>query len=85
MTRDDLPKVTAPLLVFRSVDDHVVSRSRLSSSSSEVVADVTERVLDNSYHVATLDNDAPQIFAESAEFASRCSSRCRSRRCALTD
>ena len=33
--------------------------------------DVTERVLDDSYHVATLDNDAPQIFAESAEFIAR--------------
>ena len=25
-------------------------------------------MLDNSYHVATLDNDAPQIFAGSIEF-----------------
>jgi glycerol-3-phosphate dehydrogenase len=30
--------------------------------------DVTERVLHDSYHVATLDNDAPTIFAESADF-----------------
>jgi carboxylesterase len=29
---------------------------------------VTERVLHESYHVATLDNDAPAIFAESTDF-----------------
>jgi len=69
VVRGDLPRVTAPLLLFRSVEDHVVE-----PLSSELVLqrvssrDVTERVLDNSYHVATLDNDAPGIFAESAEF-----------------
>jgi carboxylesterase len=65
----DLPKVTAPNLYFRSAEDHVVDgasqpiiTSRISSS------EVTERPLPASYHVATLDNDAPQIFEESAEF-----------------
>jgi carboxylesterase len=33
--------------------------------------DVTERVLENSYHVATLDNDAPTIFEESVHFIRR--------------
>ena len=70
--REDLPKVTAPLLLFRSVDDHVVdpssSRIILGSVSSR---DVTERLLANSYHVATLDNDASQVFEESAEFVAR--------------
>jgi carboxylesterase len=28
-------------------------------------------VLDDSYHVATLDNDAERIFTESAEFVAR--------------
>ena len=70
--REDLPKVTPPLLLFRSVDDHVVdpssSRIILGSVSSR---DVTERLLANSYHVATLDNDASQVFEESAEFVAR--------------
>ncbi len=30
--------------------------------------DVTERILDDSFHVATLDNDAELIFTESAHF-----------------
>ena len=34
-------------------------------------ARVIERTLPESYHVATLDNDAPQIFEESAEFVAK--------------
>ena len=33
--------------------------------------DVTEVLLEDTYHVATLDNDAPRIFAESADFIER--------------
>src|SRR4051812_2656519 len=73
--REDLPRVTAPTLLFRSADDHVVDPSSariiLGSVSSR---DVAETVLHNSYHVATLDNDAPQIFEESAAFIKRVTS-----------
>jgi carboxylesterase len=72
LTRRDLHKVAAPLLVFRSAVDHVVeplsTKLILEGVSS---TDITERILDDSYHVATLDNDAPTIFAESAAFAKR--------------
>ncbi len=68
----DLPRVTQPLLMFRSSVDHVVppssGRHVMGSVSSR---DLTERILDNSYHVATLDNDAPMIFSESAQFVRR--------------
>ena len=74
LTRDDLAKVTQPVLLFRSVTDHVVeassSRRVLQGISSR---DVTETLLENSYHVATLDNDAPRIFADTAAFATRVS------------
>jgi carboxylesterase len=70
--REDLPKVTAPLLLFRSADDHVVDPSSGRIIMDNVSSrDATERVLTNSYHVATLDNDAPQIFEESADFIRR--------------
>jgi carboxylesterase len=72
----DLPKITCPVLFFRSVEDHVVdpssSRIILGALSSR---DVTERMLEDSYHVATLDNDAPAIFTESAEFVRRVTAR----------
>ncbi len=70
--RADLPKVTQPVLLFRSVEDHVVDPSSariiLGSVSSR---DTEERLLQDSYHVATLDNDAPRIFAESADFIAK--------------
>lgn len=65
----NLPRVTQPVLLFKSVTDHVVDASsarligeRISSS------EFTVRPLERSFHVATLDYDAPDIFAESAEF-----------------
>ncbi len=67
-----LPRITQPLHVFRSSEDHTAdpgSHDLLMKSVSS--RDVTERVLENSYHVATLDNDAPVIFEESAEFVRR--------------
>ena len=68
----DLNLVTQPVLYFRSNEDHVID----VSSSPTVLhgvssASVEERTLTNSYHVATLDNDAERIFTESAEFVAR--------------
>lgn len=69
VTRADLAKVTAPLLIFRSFEDHVVEPLSTHVITQQVSSrDVTERILDDSYHVATLDNDAVRIFVESAEF-----------------
>jgi esterase/lipase len=68
-TRADLAKVTAPVLVYRSRVDHVVeavsTRVLLDGVAS---TDTTEVVLEDSYHVATLDNDAPTIFAGSVSW-----------------
>jgi carboxylesterase len=58
--------------VYRSVEDHVVEPLSAQLITQRVSsADVTERVLDDSYHVATLDNDAPEIFRSSVEFIAR--------------
>ncbi len=73
--RGDLPKVTQPIVHFRSAEDHVVDPSSSQIIASKVSSrDVTERILENSYHVATLDNDAPAIFEESVEFIRRVTS-----------
>lgn len=72
--RPRLAEVTQPLLMFRSREDHVVDPSSgriiMSTVSSRILE---ERVLEESYHVATLDNDAPTIFADSVEFIRRLS------------
>ena len=69
VVRAELPKVTAPALVLRSRVDHTVepvnSQMVLDAISS---TDVTDIVLERSYHVATLDYDAELIFEASAEF-----------------
>jgi carboxylesterase len=67
--RADLSEVVAPVLVYRSVDDHVVE----AVNTETVLAGVSsaykeERLLRHSYHVATLDNDAEEIFAGSLDF-----------------
>ena len=70
--RDDLPKVTQPLLMFLSTEDHVADASSARVIRAAVSSrDLGERMLENSYHVATLDNDAPIIFEESAQFIRR--------------
>ena len=67
--RNELGKVNAPLLIFRATDDHVVDATSLGLIQAAVSSKVTEYVtLENSYHVATLDHDAPQIFERSATF-----------------
>ena len=72
--RADLPRVTCPILLFRSTEDHVVDSSSGRAIRGAVSSvDVHEELLENSYHVATLDNDAPHIFADSLAFVQRVS------------
>lgn len=65
----DLARISCPVLVYRSAVDHVVEpvsgRLLLSGLAG---GQVEERVLENSYHVATLDHDAPTIFDGSLQF-----------------
>lgn len=74
VARAGLPQVTQPLLLLHSRVDHVVHPSNsavvLGSVSS---TDVTEKVLERSFHVATLDHDAERIFEESYAFVERLS------------
>jgi carboxylesterase len=68
----ELPRVDQPLLVFTSRVDHVVHPSNSELVLARTASrDVTHRVLERSYHVATLDHDAPGIFAGTAEFVER--------------
>ncbi len=67
-----LPQVTAPTLVFRSTVDHVVPDTSLDMLKERIGSRELQVVpLENSYHVATMDNDAPLIFSQSADFFRR--------------
>lgn len=69
VTVRDLGQVRAPVLLFRSRVDHV-----LDPLSAELLlrgavnTDVREVVLEDSWHVATLDHDAPTIHDGSVGF-----------------
>ena len=70
--REALPRITAPLLYFRSAEDHVVSdRSHQIVLGAVSSRDTTLHVLRDSYHVATLDHDAPLIHQASSTFVER--------------
>lgn len=68
-TRADLAKVTQPLLYLHSTEDHVVDDLSATLILNGVSSKVAEYVrLRNSYHVATIDHDAPLIFDTSLTF-----------------
>jgi carboxylesterase len=66
-TAAQLGEVTQPLLVFRSTVDHVVGPASMRVLMAALPG-AQVRPLANSYHVATLDNDAPEIFDGTRSF-----------------
>ena len=68
-TQQHLAELTQPVLVFHSTTDHVVGPASLSLLTRTLPTSQLEvRELSDSYHVATLDNDAEAIFAGSLDF-----------------
>jgi carboxylesterase len=62
------------MVLFYSAEDHVVDPSSRAAITARVSSrDIEEVVLEDSYHVATLDNDAQLIFDRSAAFIERIS------------
>jgi carboxylesterase len=70
--RRNLDRVDQPLLVYRSIHDHVVDPSSVRLIKAAVrSSDQTYIELQRSYHVATLDYDAEDIFDGSVAFFRR--------------
>jgi carboxylesterase len=70
LVQRQLPRVRQPLLLFNSPEDHVVPKGNAELVMSRVGSEQKELVeLPNSYHVATMDNDAELIFERTHEFA----------------
>lgn len=71
-TKREIGRVHQPIMVFTSKDDHVVEPENSEWLLEHVNSiDRTHTILPESYHVATLDHDAPTIFEESAAFIKR--------------
>ena len=72
VVRRALGEVRAPVLLLHSIVDHVVEPENSAIVLAEISStDVREVLLENSFHVATLDHDAELIVAESVRFLDR--------------
>jgi carboxylesterase len=68
-TNADLAKITQPLLVLTSREDHVVEPANSERLIAEAATtDKRQVMLEDSYHVATMDNDLPRIIEETLDF-----------------
>jgi len=70
ITARHLNEVTQPVLVYRSAVDHVVGPASMKVLSA-ALPDAEVRPLPDSYHVATLDNDAQAIFDGTLAFITK--------------
>jgi carboxylesterase len=69
ITQQHLAELKQPILAYQSATDHVVGPASMKLLRQSVPAGQLEvRELADSYHVATLDNDAEVIFLGSLEF-----------------
>ncbi|WP_234028529.1 alpha/beta hydrolase [Lentibacillus sp. Marseille-P4043] len=67
--RNNLGKINMPTLIFSSVEDHVVPPENSQEIFETILAEDRKLIsLDNSYHVATLDNDKEHIAEKCIEF-----------------
>lgn len=66
-----IPGVRCPALVFTSANDHVVQPTAGEYLASHLGGPVERVVLDRSFHVATLDYDAPEIEQRTVEFLAK--------------
>ncbi|MBP3044246.1 alpha/beta fold hydrolase [Arthrobacter jiangjiafuii] len=72
-TTTTLPLITAPVLVFRSTVDPVVPESSMEVLRRRLGNRLEVVALENSYHVATMDHDAPLVFDRTHQFIQRIS------------
>lgn len=69
ITRKNLNKITVPIQLFHSVDDHTLPVSNTEIVMAGLASVNKSRIeLVNSYHVATLDYDQELIFTNSLTF-----------------
>lgn len=69
--RRRLPDVRCPVLVATSAEDHVVDPRCSDLVAARVRGPVERLALPDSFHVATLDHDAPRLFEAASAFLDR--------------
>jgi len=71
IVRDNLGKITAPSLLITSRIDHTVNWERGEDITESSSGPVEQVWLEDSYHVATLDNDAALVESSTVAFLHR--------------
>jgi carboxylesterase len=66
-----LGEITCPTLVITSRQDHVVPPSDSEFLAGQVAGPVEHVWLEQSYHVATIDHDGPEVSRRIVEFAQK--------------
>lgn len=72
--RAGLERITSPVLIITSVDDHVVAPSNSDTLAEKVAGPVERLWCRRSFHVVTLDYDRDEVIAATVEFARKVTS-----------
>ena len=67
--RGRLDRISCPVLIITSVDDHVVAPTNSDTLAERVTGPVERIYCRRSYHVVTLDYDRAEVIAASVDFA----------------
>lgn len=68
---DRMSRITSPLLIVTSTQDHVVPPDNSDLLAAEVSGPVERLRCERSYHVVTLDYDADEVIAATVDFATK--------------
>ena len=68
---DELGRITCPVLLLSSREDHVVTSDNGDELAEKVRGPIERVWLENSYHVATLDNDQALVESLTLDFLVR--------------
>jgi carboxylesterase len=71
LVRQKLSQITVPVLLLTSREDHVVTPDNGDDLVSEVSGSLERVWLENSYHVATIDNDQELVESLTMDFLAR--------------
>lgn len=69
--KDRLPRITCPVLVVNSPQDHVVPPENSDILAASVSGPVERFTAPDSYHVVTLDNDGPAVIDAVTAFCTK--------------
>jgi carboxylesterase len=76
LVRRDLPKVTAPCLVAHATEDDVASLENAHLVARSVSGPVEMLLLEDSYHMITIDRERRVLIDRSADFFSKVAASC---------